>query len=421
MKKKAGFFLLRLAAVLAACVFALSGCPTDPMPDRSFPPGAWETGTVSGLFGDLTVEVYVTDAGAVHATRVRGRNETSSFIGRFLSKSTEGFVGKTFNQSVVAARTDNQFAQFLIDADSANPDPEATSGATVSKWALATAGQAAANNAPAFIKRRADESAKNDKPIQEIIAGTIMLDGDVPITTYILIERDENRNPVIKGGNVAHVENVKATEEERTGRSEIGNAIANKEVFAAVVEENGFVGSKVNQALETATAGLENTTAIKEAFKIAGSEAMILAQPLPEGHVRISGKGEIWALNRPTTDAHRIQLSVIFNENGDIERIEYIPLGAHFDSDTTGTYFGRWITKAPGTTRPNNWEDYRDLLQSMNAETVAKFTKPLSGNASNGNHGIGGFSSPDIVTGATETARNFISSVVDASQKFLKR
>jgi hypothetical protein len=136
------------------------------------------------------------------------------------------------------------------------------------------------------------------------------------------------------------------------------------------------------------------------------------------GLVPITAKGKFWATQDVNKAQYEIELTVLFNEvSGVITDIIYTPSPAH---STRSRYYTRWITSTRDF--PGTYQDYINALIGMKAEDVAKFIKP-TGDARGGSHGIAGLSltGVDAVSGATENGRNFVSSVVAASQIFLAR
>jgi hypothetical protein len=134
------------------------------------------------------------------------------------------------------------------------------------------------------------------------------------------------------------------------------------------------------------------------------------------GIVPVTAKGKFWATQDVNKAQYEMELTVLFNEvSGVITDIIYTPSPAH---STRSRYHTRWTTSTRDF--PGTYQDYINTLIGMKAEDVAKFTKP-TGNARGGNHGITGLdmTGVDAVSGATENGRNFVSSVVAASQEFL--
>lgn len=200
-----------------------------------------------------------------------------------------------------------------------------------------------------------------------------------------------------------------------------GNAImsekANLTLLIAMIEasqsENVKASVSVAKALTGAKAAVDSSAgmaAAKTALKDSHATAAGGFSD-PAKFAVVEATGDTWAASRVIADDYKITLKVVFDKtNNTIADILYIPLGAHVTGDS---YFTRWTT-ADNANRPGTYIETAAILLGKTATEVAAYTKP-SGNASGGALGNGLV----IVSGATETGRNLISSVAKACNVYL--
>jgi len=124
--------------------------------------------------------------------------------------------------------------------------------------------------------------------------------------------------------------------------------------------------------------------------------------------MEIEARGSFWAWDFVNNQTAEITLTVKFErDSGQIVDIDYTPAPNH-------TYGGTpWETEWAA-----NWRRYVTALREFTAEQIAGWTRPPNTEPSNGAHGIVGL--PNVITGATETGRNFVSSVVAAAKIFME-
>ena len=133
--------------------------------------------------------------------------------------------------------------------------------------------------------------------------------------------------------------------------------------------------------------------------------------------VQVTAQGPFWANRWVNSGEREIELTVVFEKaSGKIVYIDYTPSVNHISVESNATYFTRWTTA--DETRPATHLNYINAFIGMDAATVSRLQRPPAANASGGNPGIEGLV-VDAVSGATETGRNFASSVVLAAQKFM--
>ena len=133
--------------------------------------------------------------------------------------------------------------------------------------------------------------------------------------------------------------------------------------------------------------------------------------------VQVTAQGPFWANRWVNSVEREIELTVIFEKaTGKIVFIDYTPNNSHNSVESNETYFIRWTTA--DETRLSTYRDYINKFIGMNAATVSLLKRPPAENARGGDPAVEGLV-VDAVTGATETGRNFVSSVVLAAQKFL--
>ncbi|MCL2410572.1 MAG: hypothetical protein FWC97_02910 [Treponema sp.] len=146
-------------------------------------------------------------------------------------------------------------------------------------------------------------------------------------------------------------------------------------------------------------------------------EANVRTVDVTANYVEVTAQGSYWANRWVQGEQFEIELTVVFNEeSGEIVYIDYTPTNAHISVESNETFFERWVT--PDEVRPATYRDFIDALIGMTASDVAEFSRPPAENSTGGEHMITGFAL-DAVSGATETGRNLVSSVVLAAQQFL--
>ena len=130
-------------------------------------------------------------------------------------------------------------------------------------------------------------------------------------------------------------------------------------------------------------------------------------------YVEVKAKGPNTGGGRVRGDQYRIELSVVFEvASNKIVDILYTNAGQH----TTGGIYERLWTgeNTYRTLRPNHVTGYQGLITAAIGRTAEYFSGVST---STDNRGA---NMPDTVSGATQTASNFISSVKTASQEYLK-
>jgi len=136
-------------------------------------------------------------------------------------------------------------------------------------------------------------------------------------------------------------------------------------------------------------------------------------------YLQVTARGPFWAGNWVNNEQSRIELTVVFDDaTGKIAHINYTPLNSHISDQSNATFFARWTTN-DNPAHPGTFRNYISSMTGLLASVVSQFQRPVGAVPGiTGNHGIAGLTI-DAVTGATETGRNFVSSVVTASQGYI--
>jgi len=206
-----------------------------------------------------------------------------------------------------------------------------------------------------------------------ITGGKITLSPDTPVTPWTLIVITSQPDP--------------------------GNQLASVTVTGADVTING-------------TGGTRN-------FFMPAANVTVSATFAPSAYLEVTATGPFWANNWVNNAQSQITLTVVFDDaTGRIANINYVPLNSHISESSNALFFGRWTTN-DSPQHPGTFRNYVNSMTGLLASVVSQFQRPVGPVAGiTGNHGIAGLTI-DAVTGATETGRNFVSSVVLASQRYL--